>query len=366
LLSRGVAAVTQFSLSEPICGLTQHIIHVHAGLGCNLLCKHCYSSSGPAMKMRLDTGIVCQALSDAVKLGYQVAAFSGGEPTMHPGLVEMLKHAHSSGLRTIMTTNGTLLTAALVSQLEGCLDLLAISLDGQPELHNRMRGSETSFSRMLKGLDQVKRSRIPYGFIFTLTEESWEHLVWAGEFAMEHGAKLLQVHPLEKMGRAESLGDIAPGPEVLAKAYLLTLAIQQRFKNALRVQFDVFNRDHLMQQPKTVYADEKWNLDCAVKPAAALNLIVLEADGAVVPFAYGFSRQYQIANVHEQRLAKAFPVFLATAYYRLLELCARVFQKQIVPTDFPLLNWYELIVQASRECIEPVPAYKAATAMGRS
>ena len=83
---------------------------------------------------------------------------------------------------------------------------------------------------------------------------------------------------------------------------------------------------------------------------------MLEADGAVVPFAYGFSRQYQIANVREQRLAQAFPIFLATGYYRLLGLCARVFQEQIVPMDFPLLNWYELIVQASRACAEPVPA----------
>jgi hypothetical protein len=83
---------------------------------------------------------------------------------------------------------------------------------------------------------------------------------------------------------------------------------------------------------------------------------VLEADGAVVPFAYGFSRQYQIASVHEQRLAQAFPVFLAAKYYRLWGLCAREFQEQIVPRDFPLLNWYELIVQASHACGEPAPA----------
>ena len=221
-----------------------------------------------------------------------------------------------------------------------------------------MRGSETSFSRMLDGLNQLKRSRIPYGFIFTLTEESWKQLVWAGEFAIEHGAKLLQIHPLEKMGRASSsiLGEIVPGPEALAKAYLLALAIQQRFGDALRVQFDVFNRDYLMQQPQTVYAGEQWSLDCAAKPAAALNLIVLEPDGAVVPLAYGFSRQYQIANVRAQRFAQEFPLFLAIGYQRLLELCAGVFQKQIVPMDFPLLNWYELIVQASHACTELVPA----------
>lgn len=301
------------------------------------------------MKMRLDTNVVCQALSDAADLGYEVAAFSGGEPTMNPGLVEMLQHARSSGLRTTVTTNGTLLTETMVSRLEGCLDLLAISLDGPPEVHNRMRGSETSFSRLLEGLNQMKRSRIPYGFIFTLTEESWEHLVWAGEFAVEHGAKLLQIHPLEKMGRASFLSDMAPGPEVLARAYLLALAIQQRFGDILRVQLDVFNRDHLMQQPHAVYAaGENWNPDDASKPAALLNLIVLEADGTVVPLAYGLSREYQIGNVHEQRLTQAFPAFVATDYQRLLELCARVFQERVMPMDFPLLNWYELIVQASR------------------
>src|SRR5262249_6722378 len=157
----------------------------------------------------------------------EVATFSGGEPTMHPGIVEMLKHAQARGLRTSMTTNGTLLTERLVSRLEDCLDLLAISLDGKPDFHNRMRGSNTSFSRMLEGLNHVKRLRVPYGFIFTLTEQNWEQLVWAGEFAMKHGASLLQIHPLEKMGRGESLNEMAPGPKVMAKAYLLAVAIQQ-------------------------------------------------------------------------------------------------------------------------------------------
>ena len=328
------------------CGLTQRIIHVHPGLGCNLSCRHCYSSSGPASKVRLDTDVVCQALNDAANLGYDVAAFSGGEPTMHPGLLQMLQTARASGLRTTVTTNGTLLTDRIISDLEECVDLLAISLDGPPEVHNQMRGSETTFSRMMEGLNRLKQSRIPYGFIFTLTQTSWEHLVWAGEFAVEHGGQLLQVHPLEQMGRGASLIQLSPDTDILAKAYLLGLALQARFNNVLRVQIDLFNREHLLQYPNAVYAAGGISGRTSV-PADRLNLIVLEADGSVVPFAYGLSHEYAIANVREQRLEHAFPIYLETRYPRLLELCYRVFQDQVVATDSPLLNWYEAVVRTS-------------------
>jgi MoaA/NifB/PqqE/SkfB family radical SAM enzyme len=328
------------------CGVTQRIVQVHSLLACNLSCRHCYSSSGPAQKTRLETSLICEALSDAAEHGHEIASFAGGEPTLDKGLVRMLRHSHSCGLRTTVTTNGTLLTDELVSDLKGCVDVLAISLDGQPELHNELRGNPTSYSRMLAGLEKVKHAGMNFGFIFTLTDRSWEHLVWAGEFAAAHGASLLQIHPIERIGRGLSLpARFQISPETMAKAYVLAMAMADRYYGAMRIQLDLFLKDYVLDHPRSVYAGNGSH-------PSELNLIVIQANGSVVPFSYGFSSDYEIGNLNRVRLADALPEFFENRFHRLLQLCTRIYEEKIGALDFPLFDWYELITNGSHQRLE--------------
>src|SRR5262249_33642674 len=87
------------------CGPTgQRILQLHPSLRCNLACEHCYSSSGPGVRTELDSAVVCGLVSDAARMGYQVVSFSGGEPFLYRGLLEVLHHAKSLGLRTTVAT----------------------------------------------------------------------------------------------------------------------------------------------------------------------------------------------------------------------------------------------------------------------
>src|SRR5207247_6122164 len=90
-------------------GLAQRIVQVHPPLTGNLRCTHCYSASGPNLRGELDLGLLKTALTDAAALGYQAVAVSGGEPLAYRSLVPLLEHARGIGLRTLVTTNGTLL-----------------------------------------------------------------------------------------------------------------------------------------------------------------------------------------------------------------------------------------------------------------
>ena len=45
--------------------------------------------------------------------------FSGGEPTLHPDLPELAQYAVRRGMRAVISTNGTLLTAQLAQILTG-------------------------------------------------------------------------------------------------------------------------------------------------------------------------------------------------------------------------------------------------------
>jgi MoaA/NifB/PqqE/SkfB family radical SAM enzyme len=185
-------------------GNSYRVLQIHPTRRCNLRCLHCYSSSGPEESSELSLTLLCNALTDASKEKYTVAGISGGEPLLYKPLRELLEHAHQCGMITTVTSNGMLLTERRLETLRGVVDLLAISLDGGPASHNRMRASERAFEMMAARLDGVRRSGIPFGFIFTLTQHNLHELDWVANFALEQGAKLLQIHPLEEVGRANT------------------------------------------------------------------------------------------------------------------------------------------------------------------
>jgi MoaA/NifB/PqqE/SkfB family radical SAM enzyme len=95
---------------------------------------------------------------------------------LYPGLLDVLRHAKSLGLRTTVTTNGYFLQQRRLEPLRDFVDVLAVSLDGPPELHNRLRGSPRAFDRLGAGLKSLRASGLKFGFIHTLTQETWEHL----------------------------------------------------------------------------------------------------------------------------------------------------------------------------------------------
>ena len=208
-------------------GDCSRVLQIHPTRRCNLRCVHCYSSSSPEEDETIPLEILQDALTDASAEGYNVAGFSGGEPLLYRQLAAALEHAHRCGMFTTVTSNGMLLDDRRLEMLRGNADLLAISLDGTPESHNRMRASERAFEGMRARLEGVRRSGIPFGFIFTLTQYNLHELSWVAEFALGEGAQLLQVHPLEGAGRAaRRLPGAQPDETESAYAFLEVCRVQ--------------------------------------------------------------------------------------------------------------------------------------------
>jgi pyruvate-formate lyase-activating enzyme len=299
------------------------------------------------VRTELDPAVVCGLISDAARMGYQVVSFSGGEPFLYSGLREALRHAKSLGLRTTVTTNGYFLQPRRLESLHDLVDVLAVSLDGPPELHNRLRGSPKAFDRLCAGLKNLRASGMNFGFIHTLTHQTWEHLLWIAEFATESGARLLQLHPLEMAGRGEGLGALCAEEDGLAKAYLVATALAAKYSGSMTVQVDLLHREQVLRFPGIVYADDLSGDQDAIAPADLLGLIVMEADGAIVPISYGFSRRYQICSLKKQRLEQSWQSFLNEGYPEFRRLCRELFEELVSPNQQPLFNWHERVVARS-------------------
>ena len=157
-----------------------------------------------------------------------------------------------------------------------------------------MRNAPLAFERMRANLDGVRKTGIPFGFIFTLTQHNLHELRWVTAFAVEQGASLLQIHPLEEVGRGMTeLRGQRPDEIEASFAYLQTIRMQTEVGNTLAVRVDLVDRERLREAADRLNAGT-----CDIraedrKLSDIINPLIIEPDGAVVPLQYGFSRRCQ-------------------------------------------------------------------------
>jgi MoaA/NifB/PqqE/SkfB family radical SAM enzyme len=321
------------------------VVQIHPTLRCNLACLHCYSNSSPSHRATLALPLVLGAIADAAAEGYTAISISGGEPLIWPGLTQALHHARSLGLVTALTTNLMPLTPRRLADIAPVLDLMAISLDGNPDSHDRMRGRRGAFATMAARLPGLRASGIAFGFIFTLTERNLHELAWVADFAIEQGARLLQVHPLEEAGRAaETLHGAQPGNVIANAAYLACMRLQDQLGDMLAVQLDLAHRDVLRAEPWRGYAVEP-PLTQPGNLSDRVGALVIEPDGSVVPVQYGFSRVHALGNLHDACLRTLAEHWLASGgFERLCAHCeATVARETADPEALPAFNWFEAL-----------------------
>jgi len=312
-----------------------------------LQCLHCYSDSSPSVTEQLDIELLRASVDDAASLGYQVMSVSGGEPLLYPSLGELLRGAHAAGMATSVTTNGMLLDRHKLDILRPDCDLIAISLDGVPESHNFMRNSPRAFDDMQARLQGLRDSGIPFGFIFTLTFHNVHELEPVAQFAAEQGAKLLQLHPLEPIGRAlQTLDGSVPDAEENAAGVVEALRIKEIYAGVMDVHIDLATIPALLEHPSRVFVREA-ELCGDQTVASVLAPLVIESSGLVSPLQYGFPRTWAWGNLKQATLQDLAAGWLSRDYTAFLTLCRSVYERLIANEDEPALNWYEHVHAAA-------------------
>jgi len=141
---------------------------------CNLRCLHCYSDSrDQAYPGELDDAAARRMIGDLAAFGCPVLLFSGGEPLMHPRLFDYIALANAKGLRTAVSTNGTLIdddTARRFVELGTAY--VGISLDGLEAVNDRFRGKKGAFKEALRGFHACLKHGQKVGLRLTLTKHT--------------------------------------------------------------------------------------------------------------------------------------------------------------------------------------------------
>ncbi|MFZ6749414.1 radical SAM protein [Undibacterium sp. Ren11W] len=329
------------------------VLQLHPTRLCNLACAHCYTSSGPGVSERLDISVLLACLRDAAQLGYRQLAVSGGEPLLYPDLAELLVQARALGMLTSITTNGMLATAARWPAIGALLDVVAVSIDGTAQEHDAIRGQHGAFAKTLNNLAVIRASGVPFGFIFTLTQYNVDSLEFIVKLAAEQGARSVQVHPLTLSGRAiEHLADARPDAQEL----FVGLAEAARLGQELGVAVHV---DALSWQQVQSYRSHLVPSRPVTRLTAIAPVLVVQADGMVLPLTHDVSQQFWLGNLHQTSLSSLAQNWLHSGVADRLALACEQSWNQLSTLSrqqSAAVYWYDVVAASSRQLQHPSKA----------
>jgi len=127
-------------------------VHLQVADRCNHACQHCYQVQGRKGELSLDE--LKAVLDDLAASGVMLLNVSGGEATLRPDLLDILRYARSKGFAIRLFTNGYTMTPELASELRviGLLGVDVSIYSDDAAQHDEVTRVPGSHARTLAGV----------------------------------------------------------------------------------------------------------------------------------------------------------------------------------------------------------------------
>lgn len=203
---------------------------------CNLKCVHCYNDSGiKKADDELTTKEAKAVLDDLSRFGVPSVLFSGGEPLMRQDLFELIQYAAGLGLRTVISTNGTLITEDIARKIkDGGVSYVGISLDGIGKVNDKFRGVDGAFEKAAAGIRNCRQQDVRVGLRLTLTQKNVQDLERLFDYFESENIERACFYHLVPSGRGGKIASEDLTHSQTRNALDLILAKTKQFKIAGR------------------------------------------------------------------------------------------------------------------------------------
>jgi len=173
------------------------IAHLTLTNRCNLRCSMC-NMWAMTPKEDLSEEVLHNLRTSRLWPGIRILDLTGGEPFLAdvPAIVKILLTKNIQSI--YLTTNGTLSLRVLeqaekILQIGGGFHLfIGVSLDGPEEIHDRLRGVEGTYRRVIESLEGLARlagenSRLQISIKYTIMPENWQYISETFDLAQSMG-----------------------------------------------------------------------------------------------------------------------------------------------------------------------------------
>jgi len=200
---------------------------------CNFSCTHCIRDEDGQPSF-LPTSVVAKVLAETQAYrSVTLVAFTGGEPTLHPELEEILRSVTEYGHRFSLVTNGWQFVSHTFARLQPYLASCAqvtFSLDGATEeTHDKLRRRTGSYRRVMQGVALCRHHGIPVHLNMVVTRANRSELEAMAVLASRLGCDAL------------FYGHCQPTPDAVAADLVLNAA------ERLEVEKEIAELQRLLQ-----------------------------------------------------------------------------------------------------------------------
>ncbi len=192
---------------------------------CNLRCQGCWVDV-EAPRSQLDLGTVNRVIEDAKAHGNSFFGLLGGEPFMHPELLDILE-AHPDCYFQIFT-NGQFITekvARALRQLGNATPL--VSIEGREVVSDERRGRKDVYNKTLRGLRHCLDAKVLTGVATSVCQTNIRELLtekWLREL-VAFGAHYVWYHTYRPVGPKMN-PELALRPEQLVEVRKFVVAMR--------------------------------------------------------------------------------------------------------------------------------------------
>ncbi|HDI02226.1 MAG TPA: radical SAM protein [Ignisphaera sp.] len=203
---------------------------------CNLRCKHCYQRASSLLPNELSLYEKLRVVDELDRAGVAAIALSGGEPTIHPDYLTIIKDIASRGMYTAIATNGWRFADIdeLKKAKEAGLRYVEVSIDSaNPKKHDSFRGIEGSWSRAVKALENAVKLGISHAMATTLTRNNIDEIDDILDLAESIGVKRVVFFNFVPVGRGEDIAHLDLDP--IQREYVMRKLYREMKKRKLEI-----------------------------------------------------------------------------------------------------------------------------------
>jgi MoaA/NifB/PqqE/SkfB family radical SAM enzyme len=194
---------------------------------CNLRCQGCWVDVESPREM-IDINDLNKLVQDAKKHGNSFFGVLGGEPFLHPQLLDFLG-AHPDCYFQVFT-NGQMITRKVAAELRRLGNVTPlVSIEGREIISDQRRGNKNVLSRTLRGLDHCIEARLLTGVATSVCQTNIDELLtesWLNEL-IARGVHYVWYHTYRPVGPRMSQG-LALRPDQLVQVRQFIVRMRSR------------------------------------------------------------------------------------------------------------------------------------------
>lgn len=189
-------------------------VYLYITEACQLRCEHCYMGERLERALKMPYEAVMQTLATWREMGGSKLTILGGEPTLHPDYITIIRDAKALGYEHVITTSNGLGPAAkkFATMKPNEFSYVQISLDGgSPSSHDQIRGAGT-FNRALATVEELCARGFDTRIICTVNKANLNDCLNLLNIADNLGVSLVKFHVFSVIGSGHGAAEWGIGP----------------------------------------------------------------------------------------------------------------------------------------------------------